>query len=145
MISNSMKLQEVYDLILENRIGTFSGAGVIFFDGEKILLLKKHNGSWVFPGGKPVQGENPLQTAKRETREEVGTCPGEMVKELSFEFDDRTFHSFIFKIKNTFDVEVSDEHKDYTWINYKKVLDLRLHKNVMKSIRKVIKALDKLS
>lgn len=145
MISNSMKLQDVYDLILENRVGTYSGAGVIFFDGSKILLLKKHNNAWVFPGGKPVQGENPLQTAKRETKEEIGSCPGVMIEELIFEYDDRTFHSFIFKVKKTFDVDISDEHKDYTWINYKKVFDLKLHKNVMKSIKKVSKALEKLS
>lgn len=139
-----MKLQDVYDLILENRVGTYSGAGVIFFDGSKILLLKKHNNTWVFPGGKPVQGENPLQTAKRETREEIGSCPGEMVEELIFEYDDRTFHSFIFKVNKTFDVTISDEHKDYTWIIYKKVFDLKLHKNVMKSIKKVSKVLEKL-
>jgi 8-oxo-dGTP pyrophosphatase MutT (NUDIX family) len=140
-----MKIQDVYDLILEKRVGTFSGAGVIFFDGEKVLLLKKHNGAWVFPGGKPVQGESPIQTAKRETREEVGSCPGEKINELVFEYDDRTFHSFIFKINTIFDVKISDEHKDYTWINYKKILELKLHKNVFRNIKKVIKELKKIS
>lgn len=139
-----MKLQDAFNLILENRVGTFSGAGIIFYDGDKVLLLKKHNNTWVFPGGKPLEGETPLQTAKREAAEELGSCPGDMVQEVSFEHDDRTFHSFIFKVKKTFVPTISDEHKDYTWINQHKIMDLRLHKNVMKSIKQVTKSLQKL-
>lgn len=144
MISNFMKLQEVYDLIVESGIGQFSGAGIIFFDGSNVLLLRKNNGYWVFPGGKPIAGETPLQTAERETKEEVGKVVGENIAEIKFEMDSRTFYSFIFKINKPFDVELSDEHKDFTWVNYKKVRDMRLHKNIAKTIKTVIKKLSTL-
>lgn len=139
-----MKIQDIYNLILENKVGTFSGAGIIFFDGINILLLKKSKGYWVFPGGKPIQGETPLQTAKRETKEEIGKVTGELKEELTFSIDDRTFHSFIFLVDKPFKVELSKEHTDYTWLNFKKVKDMKLHKNVYKSINKVIKSLKKL-
>ena len=139
-----MKIQEIYNLIVESKVGRFSGAGIIFFDGKKVLLLKKNNNRWVFPGGKPIQGETPLQTAKRETREEVGKCPGEIVSELVFNIDDRTFHSFISKINKTFEVDISEEHKDYTWIDYKKIRDLKLHKNILFTIKRVTKKLAEL-
>lgn len=137
-----MKLQEVYDLIVESAVGQFSGAGIIFFDGTKVLMLKKRNGRWVFPGGKPIQGETPIATAKRESKEEVGQVSGKNVKEIKFELDNRTFYSYIFIVNKQFDVRVSEEHTDYTWINYKKVKELKLHKNVLKSIPKVFKELN---
>jgi 8-oxo-dGTP pyrophosphatase MutT (NUDIX family) len=136
-----MKLQEVYNLIVENKVGRFSGAGIIFFDGEDVLLLKKPNGRWVFPGGKPIQGETPIQTARRETKEEVGKCPGEVIKEIVFHEDNRTFHSFISNIKEKFEVNISSEHTDYTWISYNKIRDLKLHKNVFKSLNKICQSL----
>ena len=51
MISNLMKLQDVFNLIVEKKVGTFSGSGIIFFDGKHVLLLKKKNGRWVFLAG----------------------------------------------------------------------------------------------
>jgi len=139
-----MKLQEVYNLIIESGIGQFSGAGIIFFDGKNVLLLKKHGGRWVFPGGKPIQGETPLETAKRETKEEVGKVSGENIGELKFEHDNRTFYSYIFRIKKPFDVKISDEHVDFTWINYTQLTKMKLHRNVFKTLKGVIKKLKSL-
>jgi len=144
MISNLMKLQDVFNLIIEKKVGTFSGAGIIFFDGKNVLLLKKKNGRWVFPGGKPIQGETPLQTAKRECKEEVGSCPGHQKAELVFGYDDRTFYSFIFKVDISFNIRLSKEHEDYTWIDFKKIKEMKLHKNVLKNLEKVNKALKEL-
>lgn len=139
-----MRLQEVYDLIVESGVGQFSGAGIIFFDGKKVLMLKKPSGRWSFPGGKPIQGETPLETAKRETKEEVGILKGENIGELKFEQDDRTFHSFIYRVKQPFNVEISDEHIDYTWINFKKLPKIKLHRSVYNSLKIVTKKLKSL-
>ena len=136
-----MKIQDIYNLILESSVGRFSGAGIIFFNGQEVLMLKKPNNRWVFPGGKPIQGETPIETAKRETKEEVGRVEGQSIKELKFENDDRTFHSFIFKIDNTFEPTISKEHTDYKWINFKKIRVLRLHRNVICNIKNVINEL----
>lgn len=139
-----MKIQDVFNLIVESGVGRFSGAGIIFFDGKSVLLLKKTNSRWCFPGGKPVQGETPLQTAKREAKEEIGKCPGHIVSELKFELDERTFHSFISKVNKPFEVNISDEHSDYTWIHYKRIRDFKLHKNIFRSLKTVERKLKEL-
>ena len=54
------------------------------------------------------------------------------------------FYSYIFKVNKPFDVKLSDEHKDYTWVNYKKLRDMKLHKNIFKTIKQVIKRLNTL-
>lgn len=140
-----MKIQDVYNLILESKIGRFSGAGIVFFDGKKVLLLKKNNKRWVFPGGKPIQGETPKETAKRESQEEIGTCPGDIVAELMFEIDNRTFYSYVSKVQKPFDIEISDEHIDYTWIDYNKIKELKLHKNILFTVKRIVKKLEQLS
>jgi len=50
---------------------------VIYFDGEKVLLLKRkdnvpYGGKWGFPGGGAEKGETPEEAAIRETAEETG-------------------------------------------------------------------------
>jgi 8-oxo-dGTP pyrophosphatase MutT (NUDIX family) len=140
-----MKLQDVYNLILESGVGRFSGAGIIFFDNKNVLMLKKPNNKWVFPGGKPIMGETPLETAMRESTEEVGSCPGNMVDKLMFENDDRIFCSFIFKIDRPFEVVISAEHKDYSWIDYREIKKVRLQNNIYRTANTVIKVLDKLT
>ena len=136
-----MQIQDVYNLIVESSIGRFSGAGIIFFDGQEVLMLKKQNGKWSFPGGKPIQGETPMQTAKRETKEEAGTHHGNLVKEIKLTNDDRTFYSFIHKINEKFTPTLSEEHKSYKWINYKKLRDLNLHKNVYINLKTYLREL----
>jgi len=46
--------------------------GVVFNPAGEVLLLHHTNGSWVFPKGHIEPGEDPLQTAVRETFEEAG-------------------------------------------------------------------------
>jgi diadenosine hexaphosphate hydrolase (ATP-forming) len=55
------------------------GAGGVVVNNEgKILLIRHHNGTWVFPKGHVDPGETPLQAALREVAEEAGVdcdCP----------------------------------------------------------------------
>lgn len=59
--------------------GPVPGAGGITFDSAgRVLLLQQMNGNWVFPKGHIEPGENPLQAAIREVKEETGVqaaCP----------------------------------------------------------------------
>jgi 8-oxo-dGTP pyrophosphatase MutT (NUDIX family) len=54
---------------------------IVFKDGDKILLSQRnyvddpenrYHGAWGFPGGGIEEGEQPLNTAIRETEEETG-------------------------------------------------------------------------
>jgi diadenosine hexaphosphate hydrolase (ATP-forming) len=55
------------------------GAGGVVVNNEgKILLIRHHNGTWVFPKGHVDPGETPLEAALREVAEEAGVdcrCP----------------------------------------------------------------------
>ncbi|MFK8137898.1 MAG: NUDIX domain-containing protein [Bdellovibrionales bacterium] len=53
-----------------------SGAGIIVFHQEKILLVQmnygRFKGHWIIPGGSVDEGEHPDETALRELKEETG-------------------------------------------------------------------------
>jgi diadenosine hexaphosphate hydrolase (ATP-forming) len=55
------------------------GAGGVVVNSEgKVLLIRHHNGTWVFPKGHVDEGETPLEAAIREVAEEAGVdcrCP----------------------------------------------------------------------
>ncbi len=48
---------------------------VILRAGEKVLMLKRFNGLWEFPGGGVDFGEHPRDSALRECEEETGIKP----------------------------------------------------------------------
>lgn len=47
-------------------------AGITINEKNEILLVKTHNGGWVFPGGQVENGENVINAVIRETKEESG-------------------------------------------------------------------------
>jgi diadenosine hexaphosphate hydrolase (ATP-forming) len=54
-----------------------AGGVVVNYEG-KVLLIRHHNGTWVFPKGHVDPGETPLEAALREVEEEAGVecdCP----------------------------------------------------------------------
>lgn len=138
-----MNIFQIYNIIQESKIGRFSGAGIIFLKEEEVLVLKKHKNTWGFPGGKPVEGETPIQTAKRESKEEVGKVPGKQIESSVINSENnKIYYSFVFKVDNKFEPILSDEHIDYSWINYKNLEKLNLSKfflNNLKIIKNLIK------
>lgn len=104
----------------------YLGAGIVFVTPKKeILLLQKDNGKWTFPGGhREVDEFSPLDTAYRECREEIGLVPdGKLVGKLKLtkEGEKQPVYSFFMVIKDSFMPTLSWEHKDYKWVDYKKV------------------------
>lgn len=102
----------------------YIGAGIVFITPQKkILLLKKDNGKWNFPGGhKEPEERSPLQTAQRECKEELGFLPeGDIVNKLKLTKNGKPIYSFFMTVKDEFMPTLSHEHKDYSWINYKKI------------------------
>ena len=50
------------------------GVKCVLTDGDRVLLVRHTYGSraWEIPGGTPARSERPLDTARREMREELG-------------------------------------------------------------------------
>jgi 8-oxo-dGTP pyrophosphatase MutT (NUDIX family) len=124
-----MDIFTAYKIIKESRVNQFTGSGIIFYDGSRILLLKKTNKKWGFVGGKPIEEETPLQTAMRETKEEIGVIHGTNKKELKLKIKGNVYYSYIFKVNEPFhDIKLSDEHIDYSWVKIENLDKIKLSK-----------------
>jgi 8-oxo-dGTP pyrophosphatase MutT (NUDIX family) len=124
------------------------GGGILFTDGKKILLLKRdgdsdNKGRWGIPGGRARENETPIEVAKRETKEECGSCEGVQFGHYQDVDGDHHFHTFLFAIKKPFDVEISKEHDDYKWASIKKIEEMRLHPRLKKAWPELLKAIKK--
>jgi len=93
-------------------------AGIIFFAGNRVLLMKRDSlapegGSWDFPGGGMEPDETPKQAARRETREESGfdyDGPLMKVKKMS-----NGYVAFAALLDEPFVPVLNDEHTEYVW------------------------------
>ncbi len=112
-----------------------SGAGILFTDGEKVLLLKRagdsadQGGKWGIPGGKTESGESAIETAKRESQEECGIAPqGVRFAQWDEKDGQHVFSVFAYKVDQIFNnVKLSDEHDDWQWVSLKEAKKLSLH------------------
>lgn len=104
-------------------------AGVVFVapDGDVLLLRRagtpgvdNYVGHWALPGGGGDDGEQPEDTARRESREELGadisddTAP---MKPLDYRVSPNGigFHTFASPVKEKFVPKLNDEHNGYAW------------------------------
>lgn len=121
------------------------GAGILYTDGKKILLLHRSSEArayphtWATAGGGIEEGEDALQAAKRESEEEVGAIKGKKI--TGFLSD--PFIMYIFKVDKPFDVKLNNEHTDSAWVDLDKVMDYKLHPNFKKEWPKYLRAIDK--
>ena len=60
---------------------------VVKEDGDFFVALVKHSvtGNWGFPKGTPEKGEIPLETARRELKEETGIVKIDLIPDVTFE------------------------------------------------------------
>lgn len=89
----------------------------------KILLLKRKNGLWEFPGGKIEWGETPREAAERETKEETGISPSELIfvgiTSAVYEKEEKEKHSiYLIYLGKTGEekAKISKEHEEYRWL-----------------------------
>ena len=97
------------------------GAGIMYVAGKKVLLGKRSYGDfkdhWDFPGGKTEDGETPIQTALRESLEEVGYQPSENIVQFDFSDNDHIgFTTFLCRT-STFEPHFNNEHSDFQWFD----------------------------
>ncbi len=121
------------------------GAGILYTDGKKILLLhrskdvKAHPLTWAPTGGGSEGDEDFLQTAERESKEEIGVFKGRKI--VGFETD--PFVMYIYKVNKLFDVKLNNEHLEAKWIDLDKVDNYELHPNFKKEWPKYLRAIKK--
>ena len=122
----------VYILELRQYIGhrpvLMVGAGVFVLDEENRLLLMKRrdNECWGFPGGSTEPGEVVEDAARRETLEEANIRIGEMSlfgvfsgPELYYKYPngDEVYNVTIMYLSHDWqgDIQISDEHTEWRW------------------------------
>jgi 8-oxo-dGTP pyrophosphatase MutT (NUDIX family) len=112
----------------------FEGAGFVFLTpSNKVLVLQKRNKKWTFPGGHANLYEEPLETAMRESVEELGFLPeGKILTHFEYIKPDTKgkCFSFLMKIKKVFKPKLSSEHIGYEWIKLKHLKKITLSKAV---------------
>ena len=57
---------------IPNTFYRISAKALILDDQKRFLLVKEDNGLWELPGGGIDHGDTPLETIKREIKEEMG-------------------------------------------------------------------------
>lgn len=128
-----------------NRYWGKRGAGIVFTDGESVLLLKRSEkgdnyGAWGLPGGKAEEEETFIGTAQRETKEEIGKLPNSSRIGSFEQIDGRhVFKIYICQINSQFDCKLSDEHSDFGWFKIDELNDIKLHDKLKISMPRIIK------
>lgn len=124
------------------------GAGIVFTDGEKILLLKRaekgdNKGTWCLPGGKVEEGEAFIDAARRESKEECGRVEGKRFEDSKEVDGNHTWMSFFFQIKKPFNCKLSEEHSDWKWVEINKLDKINLHPKLEENIERYVNIISK--
>lgn len=116
--------------------GTIKAAGIMYIEDNCVLLLKRPDGSWAFPGGKIEEGEKPLDAARRESTEEVGFAPPhDIMWEIDFSNNGQV-HFTTYCARIGFEVILNtDEHSEYRWVALTD-LPADIHQGCRKTIEK---------
>lgn len=124
-----------------------AGSGFLFMFGSRALLLKRagwvmEGGTWGIPGGAIPHDQHgrpmaALESAKRETREEIGVLPRHrMISRFVFRQASGakavfTFTTFVAEVSAMFEPKLNNESDDYVWISLEDALErLPLHPGV---------------
>jgi len=103
----------------------------------RILLLKRHNGIWEFPGGGVEFGEHPKDAAIREAKEETGLSAKDAkpigLTSATFPSKGKKKHAVYAVYSATGikgSVSLSGEHIDFAWFTSTEAKKLKLGLNV---------------
>jgi len=100
-------------------------AGVLIVNKQKRILLLKPSGkldqSWSIPKGELDKGEDPLDAAARELKEEAGIIVDKnklsYLGENKYKSGKKKIHAYFFNAKNLGNIipKLNFENKDYLW------------------------------
>jgi len=124
--------------------------GVILYyttnsNSTEILLLHYPEGHWDFPKGHVESGEEELDTALRELKEETGICDVDIVdgfrEKIHYFFTNKgqtiskDVYFFLAKTKGK-PVEISHEHVGFEWLSYEDAIKRLTFKNAREILKK---------
>ena len=97
----------------------------VLFNKDRLLLLKRKNGFWEFPGGGVDWGEDPEDSLLREVKEETSITVRKPLKFLGItsavyekETDEKHSVYIVYSAETESDeVRLSGEHTEYRWLN----------------------------
>lgn len=129
-------------------------AGAVVFveinERREYIILHYEEGHWSFPKGKIEPGEKPIETARREIKEETGLD----VKFIPFFHEEINYFfrrgggtinkkvGFFLARANTKEVKLSFEHIGYKWLDYENALKQLTFKNDREVLQKAEKFLN---
>lgn len=113
---------------MNNKIQKIS-VKALFYNNDRVLMLKDDKGNWELPGGKLEFGEHPKDTLKRELEEELALADvviDEVVNVWDFTAkyadDDYQFVIVVFKCSSSeYKITISDEHTEYKWADLSEI------------------------
>lgn len=119
--------------------------GTIVINDNKVLVIQQKQGFWGFPKGHMEQGENEIETAIRETKEETNL---DVIIEdktrfcLTYVIEDKNIHKevvyFVAKVDGKVDIKPQiEEINGIVWIEIAKVEDILTFDN-LKELWKVV-------
>lgn len=106
-------------------------ASAAIISNKKILLVKRVKNTllfpehWVFPGGRPEDGELPEETVVREVKEETNLdfLPSEVF--MIGTYTDREMYRFLGSWNGSIKLQ-EEELSSFGWFNYNQALQLKL-------------------
>ncbi|MCX6497836.1 MAG: NUDIX domain-containing protein [Arthrobacter sp.] len=116
--------------------GRFGSAGLLVHDAGKGILLQHRatwsdqGGTWGLPGGALHQGEDAVNGALREAREEAAVPPGSVRVLFTSVFDVGywSYTTVAVRVVESFEPEISDhESLELQWVRLGGVSDKELH------------------
>ena len=123
--------------------------GCIIIKNKKVLLVyEKNRNFWGFPKGHMEDGENEIETALREVKEEVG-LDVEIDKERRYTLNyvirdeiDKTTVLYIAKAKNDEIIMQENEIENIRWCDFEEALNILTFDNWKEMFKNVIDDLD---
>lgn len=121
-------------------VHTESAGGVVLNDDGLVLLVSQHGTSWSLPKGHVEEGEELLEAARREIREESGVVELEFVKALGSYSRHRlgkqggeeaselkTIHLFLFRTSQSELSPLDADNPEARWVERGRVASMLTH------------------
>ena len=113
-----IKLKDI--LFERNENDTDDSGGILYYFGDKVLLcLSSGSGKWNVPKGHIMKGEDPLDGAVREFKEETQIMLNGIPKlENTYKKDKGgTFHLYVLKGEKRYVPHIDHEHLEWGYFN----------------------------